>query len=333
MKKQGFLIASLILICSVVVSAVCFPAVSFSAEKYPSKPITILVTKSIGGSVDAAIRLIQPFLQKELGVPIAVQNLTSGGGRVAAGDVYKAEPDGYTLLAAPLPSAIIGQLQYNDKSDFHKFTPIFNVMQTFQTITVNYDSKVNSMKDLIALSKTKRVTLAGSGGAGSNASVVYAKLKQIGMKNLVMVPFPGASETAAAVMGNICDISSQSTDGVLTFVQNKTLKVLAVCSSERINFLPQVPTLRELGYKDFVVPLTSSVFGPPQMSNDKVKILEDAYQKVLANEQLQSMRAKMNVAIYPLMSKELSKLVKDSFKLIQETMPLIKEADQSQGTK
>jgi tripartite-type tricarboxylate transporter receptor subunit TctC len=299
---------------------------SLSAEKYPSKPIKIIVTKSVGGSVDTAVRLVGPFLEKELGVPVVVQNITSGGGRVGDEAVYTAEPDGYTLLATPLPSSIIGEVMYNGKTDFQKMTPVYNIMQTFQTVTVGYNSKFKSFKELLEYGKTNKVTLAGSGGMGSNASLVYAKLKSFGMKGITMVPFPGASETAAAVMGGHCDISSQSTDGVLQFVENKTLKVLAVCSPKRIGFLPKVPTFKELGF-DFIVPLTSSVYGPPKMSNDKVKVLEKAFGKAMKNKQLLEMREKMNVALYPLTAGKLKTLTDDSTKLVNEMLPFLKEME------
>lgn len=325
--KKYFSLANGALVFSLVILSILTAGVSYSAEKYPSKPIRILVTKSIGGSVDSAIRLLQPFLQTELGEPIVIENSTSGGGRVAALEVFNAQPDGYTLLCAPLPSAIVGQLMYESEADFLKFTPVFNIMQTFQTITVDYNSKMNSFKDLLELSKTKRITLAGSGGAGSNASIVYAKLKQLGIKNLTNVPFPGAPDTAAAVMGGHCDISSQSTDGVLTYVENKTLKVLAVCSPERIKFLPNVPTFKELGY-DFIVPLTSSLFGPPKMAPDKVKILNNAIRKVMANKTLEATREKMNVALAPLNSDELAKLVRENFSMVKSSLAFIKEADE-----
>lgn len=301
--------------------------VSYSEDKYPSKPIKIEVTKSIGGSTDSALRLLQPFMQTDLKVPIVIANVTSGGGRVAALDVFRSQPDGYTLLCAPLPSAIVGQLMYDSEADFLKLTPIFNIAQTFQTVTVAYNSKINSFKDLLELSKTRRLTLAGSGGAGSNASIVYAKLKGLGITNLTMVPFPGASETAVAVMGGHCDLSSQSTDGVLTYVENKQLKVVAVCAPERIKFLPNVPTFKELGY-DFIVPLTSSIFGPPKMVPQRVQILNNVFRKALTNEKFESVRQKMNVAVYPLNSNELGKLAKEHYAMIKNTLAFIKEADE-----
>lgn len=324
MKKQRiFLLALLVFLTTLGMTEI---SLTFAAEKYPVKPIKIIVTKSVGGSVDAAVRLVQPFLEKELGVPVVVQNVTAGGGRVGDATVYTANPDGYTLLAAPLPSSIIGEIMYDGKTDFQKLTPIYNIMQTFQTITVANDSKFNTFKELLEYGKTNKVTLAGSGGMGSNASLVYAKLKSFGMKGITMVPFPGASETAAAVMGGHCDISSQSTDGVLQFVENKTLKVLAVCSPKRVSFLPKVPTFKELGF-DFIVPLTSSVFGPPQMSNDKVKVLEKAFAKAMKDKQLLEMREKMNVALYPLTPSKLATLTKDSTNLVNDMLPFLKEME------
>ena len=301
--------------------------ISFAAEKYPSKPIRILVTKSIGGSTDAAIRLLQPFLQTELGVPVVLENNTSGGGRVAAMEVYKAQPDGHTLLCAPLPSAIVGQLMYDHEADFMKLTPLFNISMSYQTVTVAYDSKINSIKDLLEVAKTKRLNLAGSGGAGSNASIVYAKLKQMGITNLTNVPYPGAPETAASIIGGHTDISSQSTEGMLSYVQNKQLKILAVCAPERVKAFPNVPTFKELGY-DFIVPLSSSIFGPPNMSADKVRILNAAFRKVLANDKLESAREKMGVALEPLDSEELGKMVKENTAMVKGSLAFIKEADE-----
>ena len=323
---KRFLTSVNVVVIFVIISFITVQ-VCLAEDKYPSKPIKFEVTKSIGGSVDSATRLLQPFMQTELKVPIIIANVTSGGGRVAALDVFKANPDGYTLLSAPLPSAIVGQLMYDSEADFLKLTPIFNIMQTFQTITVANNSKINSFKDLLELSKTRRITLAGSGGAGSNASVVYAKLKSLGIKNLTMVPFPGASETAVAVMGGHCDISSQSTDGVLPYVENKQLRVLAVCAPERIKFLPAVPTFKELGY-DFIVPLTASVFGPPKMAPEKVKILNTVFRKAVADGKFESIRQKMNVAVYPLNSEQLGVMVKDHYAMIKSTLAFIKEADE-----
>jgi len=303
------------------------PRLYAAGDAYPNKPIKIVVTKAIGGSVDAAIRLVAPLLEKELGATIVVQNMPAGGGRIAAEDVSNTKPDGYTLLEAPLPSAIVGQLMYNSKGDFRKLTPVFNIMQTFQAVTVAYNSDINSFKDLLEKSKTERITMAGSGGMGSNASIMFAMLQKIGVQNLTMVPFPGAAQAAAAVMGGHCLISSQSTAGVEKYVNNKTMKLLAVAGPKRLPNIPDVPTFKELGY-NLVVPLTSSLFGPPGLAADKVATLNAAYQRVLKNKQLEINAEKMHVALYPLNAEELGALVKDNFDMIESILPDLKAAAQ-----
>ncbi|MFA5527847.1 MAG: tripartite tricarboxylate transporter substrate binding protein [Peptostreptococcales bacterium] len=292
---------------------------------FPEKPIRIIITKSIGGSVDSAIRAIQPFLEKELGTSITLENITDGGGRVASEMVMNAAPDGYTLLVAPFPSAIVGELMYDGKVDFNQMTPIFNISLMYQSVTVKGDSQINTFDDLLELSKTKKLTMAGSGGMGSNASIVQLKLKDIGIKDLAMIPYPGSPEVTAAVMGGHNDISSGATSGKEWFIQDKALKAIAVCAPERLPDLPDVPTFVELGYPNFVVPLTSSIVGPPDMNPEVVKILEEALYKVIEMPEVTEAAEKMTVTINPLDSEGLKELIQSNTELVEELLPKLLE--------
>jgi tripartite-type tricarboxylate transporter receptor subunit TctC len=196
-------------------------------------------------------------------------------------------------------------------------------MRTYQTITVSADSDIYSLEDLEKLSEQGDLTMAGSGGIGSNATIVYAGLVNAGL-NVRMVPYPGASQAAASLMGGHTKISSSSVSGVKSYVEDGTLRVLAVASDERVEEFPDVPTLKEEGY-DIVVPLTSSLFAPPGTSMEIVEILENAFKEALNHSRFSRLQGTMNVSLYTVGHDELKKLTMDNYEMVKEIKPMLEE--------
>lgn len=299
------------------------------AAGYPEKPIRLLITHGAGGITDIVARGIAPYLEKELGVPVVPENMVGSGGRVARAYVFKAEPDGYTILATGMPSLQLGELLYNGQYKSKEFTPIANI-QGFDSglIYVAKDSPIQSLDDLKALAQKRKITVATGGGLGSTDHVLSVMLKKtVGLPH-TLVPFDGDSEAAAAVLGHNVDAAFSSAASV-DRMKNQ-IRVLAVYSEKRLSTLPDAPTLKELGYEGLVMESEIGLVAPPGLPAEKAQVLQSAMQKVLSTPEVQQWAEKVGIQLKPLIGEEYGKEIARVYDLINQYLPDLK-ADVAQG--
>jgi len=250
------------------------------AEKFPNKPIRMILTHRAGGSVDKAGRTIAPYLQKYLGVNVIPENMTGAGGRRAMNYVFeKAAKDGYTIVVSAHPSRLIGQLLYakSAKYDMRKFVHLGQWTKAPRIIGAN-KNRFTSFKQILAESKKRQLTVGIGGGMGSSGHVQAALLKtEVGI-DLRLVPFGSGAEVFSAILGNKIDfcvwnISDASRVGGTDAV------ILGVQSDERFPSIPDVPSTTELGFNAATIITGEAAWAPPGTPADRVKILVDAIKK------------------------------------------------------
>jgi tripartite-type tricarboxylate transporter receptor subunit TctC len=225
-----------------------------NSQSYPSKPLRIVVPFPAGGTTDIAARIVAQRMQESMGQPVLVENRGGAGGTIGADVVAKSAPDGYTLLmhniTFPLAStslAFAGRLPYNLDTDFAGVSIVVNVPLV---LTAHPSVPVKDLKELAALLKgdpSLKYTY-GSTGPGSFMNVIgEAFKKEVGV-DMTHIPFKGAAPLKQELLAGRLHIGGDQLSSSLAEIKAGTLKALATHSARRIRELPDVPTVRELGY-------------------------------------------------------------------------------------
>ena len=291
---------------------------------YPKGPVRLVITHAPGGATDVAARLIQPYLQKYLGVPVVLDNMEGAGGNLARSYVFKQPPDGQVLLVSQQPSMSSGQLVSGGRFEVLKFVHVFNIAgQNYDCVAVPFSSPFKKIADLKSASASKAIPSAGS-GLGTNAYVL-AKLLQskVGI-NITYVPYNSGSEAAVAVAGGQTQMGTGSLEAYYPLHEQKRLRILAVSGPERDRFHTEIPTLVELGYPDIKLDQMTGVFAPPGLAADKVQVLVAAFQKAFADKDYLAVAAKAKQTLQPLPPADFYKASESMFKAIQSLEALLK---------
>jgi tripartite-type tricarboxylate transporter receptor subunit TctC len=244
-----------------------------AADKFPSREIVIIVQFTAGGPIDLTTRALAEALRKQVGVPVIVEDRPEAGGVKGVVDVYKAKPDGYTLLANLFPRNAQAEIVYKAPYKILDMTYIGLYQRQDEIVAVRNDSPYKSIKDLVEASKKKPLTVSIAGMGSLDTMVLKRK---VGV-NLVVVPFKGSAPAMMALVGGNADLTVL--DDLTVLLQKDKCRYLATFSEERSPKFPGVPTLKEMGYS---VPLgyaTVGIAGPPLMPESIRSTLEASVMK------------------------------------------------------
>jgi tripartite-type tricarboxylate transporter receptor subunit TctC len=277
---------------------------------YPEKPITLYVAMSAGGSADTAARALCASAEKFLGQPFAIINKEGGGGSTGLALVANEKPDGYTLCVAQHTGVVRTPLRRKvNFKPLASFTNIYGFAKTTSGLQVRLDAPWKNLGDLIAFAKANpgkvKFTSAGLGTPLHMAMHIIAKKEGIAWNH---VPFDGAGEMAAAVMGGHVDVMH----GAMVFSKTQGLRALAACTQKRMEEFPDVPTMIELGY-GFYNDTYTGVFGPAGIDPAKVKILEDAFAKAIQEPKFLEAAKNFMLIVEGSSSAEYTKFLEDSW--------------------
>ncbi len=215
-------------------------------EKWPEKPVELINPFGAGGAADIQARKLAEIISRDLGQPLIVRNVTGAGGAIAYNEVYRAKPDGYTMIWY---SGAINTLAARKqiKFDYQAFEHIAGVGIETIAISVNKTAPWKDFKEFIQYIKQNpgKVTI-GNSGIGSVTHMVPVLLASKLNTQVIHVPF-GTGLAVAALMGGKIDASSQHPAEILSQVKAGEVRVLAVSSEKRINIWPEVPTMKESG--------------------------------------------------------------------------------------
>src|SRR5215831_7437109 len=220
--------------------AVLILAASAQAQTYPSRPVRLVVPFPAGSATDQVARLAGAELQAALGQPFIVENKAGAQGAIAASEVAKAAPDGYTLmLTTNTPQAanvsLFKKLNYDPVKDF---TPITRYGTTSFMLMVRGDFPAKNLKEFLSYSKSKPGLSGGYGSAGSQVSL--AMLKQLGHLDLVEVPYKGIPQTVTDTMGGSLQLTFVDMANALAQAKGGKLRGLGVTSGTRSSLAPEL---------------------------------------------------------------------------------------------
>lgn len=280
MTKQ---IASAAAACVLFLVGNCgLSAAAPSAKALFPDGVTIVVGFGSGGTVDTGARLLQPYLQKALGVPVVVQNMPGAGGIPAAHYVFTQKPEDPTLLMTFLPALAIGQVIRGGAFDMRKLTSVYGVYG-HNTIVI-IAMKGSPYKDFASLkAATKPITAAVAGVKSSISWEALAELAEINGVNIVPVPYKGGAAGSDAALGGAVDVSATTLVEATRLVASGKAQAILQFEAKPLPQLPGVQAIGQVGKDSEVLDTPLGLTGPPNMSSDRVQALAAALSEVVQN--------------------------------------------------
>lgn len=249
-------------------------AIPASAQSYPVKPIRFVVGFQPGGGVDISARFVGKQLTESLGQPVIVDNRPGAAGNIGANYVAKATPDGYTLLMAQstiaMPSLFV-KLPFDVNRDFD---PVSLVALGPTVLLVHPSLRVNSVKELIALARSKTKPLSyGSGGIGNITHLEMELLATMAGIEMTHLPYKGSAPGMIALIGGEIQLFFSSIPSALAQIRSDKVKPLAVSTIKRSSALPDIPTLDEAGLPGYDAATWYGVFAPAGTAKNALRLL------------------------------------------------------------
>jgi len=288
------------------------------AQAYPNRPIRIVVGYAAGGPVDNTTRKIQPYLQKELGQSIIIENRGGAGGVVGSALVAKAEPDGYTLVFTASPTQTMSpHLQKSMPFDPLKdYTPVSMVVSFATALLVNKDLPIRNVTELVAYARANPNKASfGSAGIGASNHLSGELLKKLSGAPLLHVPYKGNALALVDVMSGQLMMMFNSVGDSLSVVKNGQVRALGVTSRTRSRVMPDVPTMIEAGMPGFDVTAWYALEGPPNMPRPIVNRLNTAIRNILRDPSLAKSFDDIGYDLSPSTPEELAQRVQTDYDL------------------
>jgi tripartite-type tricarboxylate transporter receptor subunit TctC len=231
--------------------ALCATPSLAQAQDYPNRPIRLVVPFPPGGPNDVIGRVVGQKMQELLGQPIIIDNRPGAGGTLGTDNVAKSEPDGYAIAIATagalaISTALQEKILYDPLKDL---APITLVAKVPEVLVASTTLPVANVKELVARAKAKPGTINyGSTGPGSMPHLAGELLRTSAQIDIVHVPYRGAAPAINDLLGHQVDIIFLDLPVLLPQIQAGAVKPLAVGSRARVNSLPDLPTMSEIGY-------------------------------------------------------------------------------------
>jgi tripartite-type tricarboxylate transporter receptor subunit TctC len=259
-------------------------ALAFAAHAQSSKQMRIVVPFPPGGASDALSRMVAEKLPGLLGQPVLVENRAGAGGNVAAEHVYRAEPDGNTLLSSPPHLLTINHLLYQLNFDPTKLVPVGIIAAYPNVLLATPKLPVSSLKELVALARARPGALnIASQGNGTSTHLTAELFKSLAGVNMVHVPYKGTAPAFADLLGGQVDVMFDNLIAASPHVKAGKLKLLGVGGPKRIADFPEVPAIDEMfpGFRSetwmaLVAPPGTPAATAARISTAMSKALEDA---------------------------------------------------------
>lgn len=252
------------------------------AQSYPNKPIRFVVGFTSGSATDVVARIVAIHVSNKLGQAVVVDNRTGANGGMAAAEVARAQPDGYTVLLSNSSSITVNPLLYKKMQyDVAKdFAPVTLIVSAPFIFNINPDNQrtasVSTLADLIKLARTKPDQLTyGTAGLGNLGHLSFELLNYMAGVRMVHVPYRGTPPAQMALLAKEIDTVSDNPTSVPHIKAGKA-KALAVSTARRWRDIPDVPSVAEQGYPGYDISYWAGAFVPAQTAPATVKILYDA---------------------------------------------------------
>lgn len=252
---------------------------------YPTKPVNFIIPIQAGDVADVGARLIAGIAEKNLGQQLVIMNKGGAGWQVGLTELVQQKPDGYSigLIAAPRLNTLILDKERKTVFGLDDFTYIISQVVDPGAIFVKADSPYKTFKDLIDSAKKdpEKIRLGGV-SLLSDDHLLALMVQQATQAKFRVVNFQaGNADQLAAILGGHIDAACDNVGALAARSKTGDVRVLAVADQERSKFLPDVPTMAELGYPTVISSSTRAIVGPKGMPEPIVKVLQDAFLKAM----------------------------------------------------
>jgi tripartite-type tricarboxylate transporter receptor subunit TctC len=314
----------------VAVVAPLFLAPPVMAQTYPAQPIQLIVPMPPGDTVDLAARAIATELVKSLKTQVIVNNKPGGGATIGADFVAKGKKDGYTLLFANsniyfAPAMNPADVAYNPLTDLD---PLCLAISTPITLTVNADAPWKTFQELVDyMKKNPGKIRGGSTGVGSVGDYNFEVAQAEAGVSINVIPYKGASPAMTALMGGHVDVATLSLSLIYPQLQAGKLRPLLI--SKKAPEFPNIPTLKQLGYKNDMSSVLFGFYGPAGLPDSVKKTLTGPLEKAIkAPEVVTAMKNLGAVEDYET-GDEFKKIVTGEFEMVKKLFKGAKAAPQA----
>jgi tripartite-type tricarboxylate transporter receptor subunit TctC len=297
-------------IAGIVALLIAVPALA--QTKYPSKPITVVVSQAPGGANDTIARIWGQKLSENIGQPVIIENRAGAGGNIGTVYAAKAPKDGYTLLLTLSSAHVTNPFLYKNAGfdPVKDFEPIAPVATAGYLLVAGADFPPNNVKELIELAKKKPGEISyGSAGNGTLNHLLGEMLKKQAGIDIQHVPYKGAAAAVNDVIGGRIPISFQSVPSAISQVKSGKLKVLAVANEKRIPSMPNVPTIGETVPGYGATPWYG-LFAPAGTPKEIIVLLHQENTKVLNDKGVQEKLAQQGTEPFNQSTEEFAALIK-----------------------
>jgi tripartite-type tricarboxylate transporter receptor subunit TctC len=268
---------------------------------YPDRPVKIVVANTPGGPSDITARIVTAALQQSTGKTFIVENRGGAGGNIGFGYAAKSHPDGYTILLITNSFSVNVSLYHQLPYKIDDFVPVSELVSSPNTFTVKSDLPAKTMKEFVALARANPEKYNSSTppiGTSSQLQLEYLKYVEK-LPKLTDVVFKGGGDAITALLSGTVQLSSGSLAPALPHIKAGTLRCLAVTGETRWPDMPDVPTMVEAGYKNFVFGVDCALLAPAKTPPEAVKWLETETVKVLQTKDIQDKLHKAGFLVRP----------------------------------
>jgi tripartite-type tricarboxylate transporter receptor subunit TctC len=269
---------------------------------YPDRPVRIVVANTPGGPSDLVGRMVAGALQEATGKTFIIENRGGAGSNIGMGHVAQSDPDGYTILLATnaysVNATLYNKIPYDPLTDFVAVSELASSPNTF---VVRADSKAKTIQEFIAIAKAspdKFNVSAPPIGTSSQIQVEVLKIRA-GLPKLETIIFKGGGDALQALLSGTVQMCSGSLAPAASHIKARTLRCLAVTGDSRWSDMPDVPTMTEVGFKDFVFPVNTVLMAPARTPPDVVKWLEKETLAVLRTPAMKEKLYKAGFQVEP----------------------------------
>ena len=298
------------------------------AQGYPSRTVTLVVPFAAGGPTDVVARTLGASMTRTLGQPVVIENKLGAGGTIAANYVAKAQPDGYTIFihhnGMATATGLYRKLPFNPLTDFEYIGQVADVPMT---LLAKKDLPPENLRELIAyvrLNKEK-INLANA-GLGAVSHLCGMLFQQAVGVELTTIPFSGTAPAMTALLGGQVDMLCDQTTQTIPQIKAQKVKFYGVTTLQRIQALPDAPTLDEQGLKDFEVVVWHGVYAPKGTPREALDKLNSALRASLKDPDVAAKFAELGAQIVP-ESKQTPAGLRDWLKSeIDKWQPVIRKA-------
>ena len=274
------------LVGSIAAATISVTTTGLDAQTFPGRQVSIIVPYPAGGFIDVSTRLLAEGLRERWGKPVLIVNKPGANGKIGLAELVRGQPDGYTLLAnndggIALPPALDGNFNFDFRQDY---TPIAQIVETKFVIALNADVPAKTVAEFISYARANPGKLNyASPGLGTTPHIAAEFFGQKTGIKMVHVPYVGAAPAVTDLINGVVNVYFASVPSIAGHLASPRLRIIGTLAGERINSLPDAPTMAQAGVQGLVVNSWLGLFGPPKLDRALVEHISKSVNEVVAD--------------------------------------------------